>query len=203
MASVIGRAGRIERKAKITDEIATFTERGIELRSGAELEADLIVTATGLRLLAFGGVQIVVDGRDVELPETMSYRGMMLSGVPNFAVALGYTNASWTLKCDLTCAYVCRLVNHMDAHGYTSCAPYNHDPSVTETPFVDFTPGYFMRSMDQLPKQGSKLPWRLHQNYIRDLALIKRAPIEDGVLEFSGSADAPSATGRPTVAAAA
>jgi hypothetical protein len=116
----------------------------------------------------------------------MVYKGCMFSGVPNFALSFGYTNASWTLKCDLICQYVCRLVGHMDAYGYTSCTPYNRDPTVTETPFVDFTPGYFLRSMDKLPKQGSKLPWRLHQNYIRDVALIKRAPVEDGVLEFSG-----------------
>ncbi len=187
----------------LTDEIETFTERGIRLKSGAELEADLIVTATGLNLQPLGGVEPVIDGQPVDVPGTMVYKGCMFSGIPNFALSFGYTNASWTLKADLICQFVCRVLNHMDAHGYTSCAPYNHDPSVTETPFVDFTPGYFLRSMDQLPKQGSKLPWRLHQNYIRDLALIKRAPIEDGVLEFSGSVSDRSTTAQPAVVAAA
>jgi monooxygenase len=187
----------------VTDEIDTFTERGIRLKSGDELDADLVITATGLNLQPLGGLEPVIDGQPVDVPRTMVYKGCMFSGIPNFALSFGYTNASWTLKADLICQYVCRVLNHMDAHGYTSCTPYNRDPSVTETPFVDFTPGYFLRVMDQLPKQGSKLPWRLHQNYIRDLALIKRAPLEDGVLEFSGSAAERPASGPPAVAAAA
>ena len=180
------RAIRTGRASIVTDEIATFTERGIELRSGAELEADLVVTATGLRLLAFGGVHFVVDGRGVELPETMSYRGMMRSGVPNFAVAVGYTNASWTLKCDLTCAYVCRLLNHMEARGYRQCVP-RRDPSVAERPFLDFSSGYVLRSLHELPKQGSEAPWRLYQNYPRDIVSLRFGRLEDGVLEFSGA----------------
>jgi monooxygenase len=187
----------------ITGEIETFTDSGVRLKSGDEIQADLVVTATGLNLEPLGGVEPVIDGEPVDVPATMVYKGCMFSGIPNFALSFGYTNASWTLKADLICQYVCRLVNHMDAHGYARCAPYNRDPSVTETPFVDFTPGYFMRSMDRLPKQGSKLPWRLHQNYIRDVALIKRAPVEDGVLEFSGSAAARRADGQPAVAAGA
>jgi monooxygenase len=186
-----------------TDEIETFTEHGIRLKSGRELEADLVVTATGLNLQPLGGLDPVIDGQPVDIPSTMVYKGCMFSGIPNFALSFGYTNASWTLKADLICQYVCRLINHMDAHGYTRCAPYNHDPSITETPFVDFTPGYFLRVMDQLPKQGSKLPWRLHQNYIRDLKLIKRAQLEDGVLEFSGSRDPQSAADPAAVGAAA
>ena len=186
-----------------TDEIETFTEHGIRLKSGSELEADLIITATGLNLQPLGGVDPYIDGQPVDVPSTMVYKGCMFSGIPNFALSFGYTNASWTLKADLICQYVCRLLNHMDAHGYTRCVPYNRDPTVTETPFVDFTPGYFLRSMHELPKQGSKLPWRLHQNYIRDLQLIKRAPLEDGVLEFSGSADAGSRGGQSAVVAAA
>ncbi|HZU60574.1 MAG TPA: NAD(P)/FAD-dependent oxidoreductase, partial [Solirubrobacteraceae bacterium] len=133
----------------VTDEIETFTEKGIRLRSGRELEADLIVTATGLILQPIGGAELVVDGQPVELPTSMVYKGCMLSGVPNFALSFGYTNASWTLKADLICQYVCRLVNHMESHGYTSCRPVNRDPTVTETPFVDFTPGYFLRAMNQ------------------------------------------------------
>ncbi|MCW3064772.1 MAG: flavin-binding family monooxygenase [Solirubrobacterales bacterium] len=174
----------------VTDQIDTFTESGLTLTSGAELEADLIVTATGLNLLALGGMEIAVDGREVALPETMSYKGMMLSGVPNLAIALGYTNASWTLKCDLTCGYVCRLLEHMDARGYRACTPLNRDPSVEAQPFIDFSSGYVLRSIDKFPKQGSKPPWRLYQNYARDILTLKFGAVEDGVMEFTGSAAA-------------
>jgi monooxygenase len=176
------RAGRASIR---TDAIATFTENGLALASGAALDADLVVTATGLNLLALGGLEIAVDGRTVDLPETMSYRGMMLSGVPNLAIALGYTNASWTLKCDLTCGYVCRLLNHMDAHGYRQCAP-RRDPSVAERPFIDFSSGYVLRSIDKFPKQGAKAPWRLYQNYPRDIVSLRFGALEDGAIEFSG-----------------
>jgi cation diffusion facilitator CzcD-associated flavoprotein CzcO len=173
----------------VTDRIDTFTEKGIRLASGAELEADLIVTATGLNLLALGGMQLAVDGREIELGKTMSYKGMMLSGVPNMAFAVGYTNASWTLKCDLTCEYVCRLLNHMDAHGYRQCAPHNRDPSVLAQPFINFSSGYVLRSIDKFPKQGSKAPWRLHQNYALDIFNLRFGSVEDGAMEFSaGSA---------------
>ncbi len=179
------KAIREGRASVVTDRIDTFTERGLQLASGAELEADLIVTATGLNLLALGGMQIAVDGQEVELGETMSYKGMMLSGVPNLALALGYTNASWTLKCDLTCEYVCRLLMHMDEHGYRQCTPQNRDPSITELPFIDFTSGYVLRSIDQFPKQGSRAPWRLYQNYALDILSLKFGSIEDGAIEFS------------------
>jgi monooxygenase len=173
------------RASVVTDRIETFTETGILLESGNELEADLIVTATGLNLLPLGGMQISVDGRDVEIPETMGYKGMMLSGVPNLAVSIGYTNASWTLKCDLTCAYVCRLLRHMDERGYRQVTPENRDPSVTEVPFIDFTSGYVLRAIDKFPKQGSKAPWRLYQNYARDIVALRYGSIEDGALVFS------------------
>jgi monooxygenase len=169
----------------VTDQIDTFTEHGLRLASGAELEADVIVTATGLNLLALGGAQLLVDGREVELPKTMGYKGMMLSGVPNMAMALGYTNASWTLKCDLTCEYVCRLLAHMDVHGYRQCVPQRNDPSVAELPFIDFSSGYVQRSIDQFPKQGSKEPWRLRQNYPLDILSLRRGAIEDGAMQFS------------------
>jgi monooxygenase len=175
------RAGRAE---VVTDGIETFTEQGIRLASGQELQADLIVTATGLNLVAAGGMEIAVDGREVELGQTMSYKGMMLSDVPNLAVATGYTNASWTLKCDLTCEYVCRLLNHMAAHGYQVCTP-RRDPTVAEMPFIDFSSGYVLRAIDRFPKQGSKAPWRLYQNYVLDILSLKRGAIEDEVLEFS------------------
>jgi len=174
------------RASVVTDHIDTFTEKGLKLGSGAELEADLIVTATGLNLIPLGGVAITVDGRDVELPETLTYKGMMLSGVPNLAFAVGYTNASWTLKCELTCEYVCRLLNHMDEQGYRICTPRNRDPSVTEEPLIDFSSGYVLRSIDRFPKQGSRAPWRLYQNYARDLVLLRFGAIEDDAMEFSG-----------------
>jgi monooxygenase len=169
----------------VTDRIETFTDTGLRLASGAELEADLVVTATGLNLLPLGGMAISVDGRDVEIPRTMGYKGMMLSGVPNLAVAFGYTNASWTLKCDLTCEYVCRLLKHMDERGYLQATPMNRDPSVTEEPFVDFTSGYVLRAIDKFPKQGSRAPWRLYQNYARDIVALRYGSLEDGAMVFS------------------
>jgi cation diffusion facilitator CzcD-associated flavoprotein CzcO len=169
----------------VTDRIETFTETGLELESGAELQADLIVTATGLDLLALGGIELAVDEREVSLPETMGYRGMMLSDVPNFAFAIGYTNASWTLKCDLTCEYVCRLLSYMDARGYRQCVPRIRDAAVKPLPFIDFTSGYVLRAIEKFPKQGSKAPWRLYQNYPLDIVSLKRGAIDDGALEFS------------------
>ncbi len=168
-----------------TDTIETFTENGITLTSGAELEADVIVTATGLNLLALGGMEIAVDGREVVLNETLGYKGMMFSDVPNLAVALGYTNASWTLKCDLTCEYVCRLLNHMDAHGYGQVTPRNHDANLETLPFIDLKSGYVARSIDQFPRQGVRAPWRLYQNYARDILMLKRGALEDGAIEFT------------------
>jgi monooxygenase len=177
----------------VTDRIATFTERGIELESGEELEADVIVTATGLNLLFLGGMQLSVDGERVDIPRKMTYKGMMLSGVPNMAFTVGYTNASWTLKADLTSEYVCRLLGHMDAHGYARCVP-EVDPSVTEQPLLDFTSGYVLRSLDHFPKQGSEAPWKLRQNYVFDIRTIRRGQIDDGAMRFSrGAPEARSA----------
>ncbi len=169
----------------LTDRIETFTENGIKLASGAELQADLIVTATGLDLLALGGMQLVVDGREIELGKTTTYRGMMIGGVPNMAFAFGYTNASWTLKSDLTCEYVCRLLNHMDRRGCQRCTPQNRDRPITAQPFIDFSSGYVARAIDRFPKQGSKAPWRLHQNYLLDRLSLRFRPIEDGTMRFS------------------
>jgi monooxygenase len=173
------------RASVVTDRIEAFTENGIRLVSGAELEADVIVTATGLNLLVLGGLQFSVDGQEVAVPDTMSYKGMMLSGIPNMAFTQGYTNASWTLKCDLVCEYMCRLINHMDAGGYDRFVPVNRDPTVLERPFIDFSSGYVLRSIEHFPKQGSKAPWRLHQNYPMDILNLRFGSVEDGAMEFA------------------
>lgn len=171
----------------VTDTIDRFTESGIKLDSGEELEADVIVTATGLNLLFLGGMELVVDGEPVELSKKMAYKGMMLNGVPNCAFTVGYTNASWTLKADLTSEYVCRVLAHMDAHGYRKSVPEISDPSVEEMPLLDFTSGYVLRSLHEFPKQGSKEPWKLRQNYVLDIRTIRRGPIDDGAMKFSGA----------------
>ena len=168
----------------VTDQIETFTEDGLLLKSGERLDADIIVTATGLVLRLFSGVELVVDGARVELPKTLVYKGMMFSDIPNLAFAVGYTNASWTLKCDLTAGYVCRLVNHMDRHGYVMCTPRLNDPDVGEQPVIDFNSGYVLRALHTLPRQGLKTPWRLHQNYVKDLSMMRYGRVEDGTMEF-------------------
>jgi monooxygenase len=167
----------------VTDHIDTFTEHGVRLKSGAELQADVIVTATGLNLQAFGGVELSVDGQEVKLPERMAYKGIMLSGVPNFGYVIGYTNASWTLKADLACEYICRVLAHLERGGYQQCVP-EPDPGVTPEPFIDLKSGYVLRSLDQLPKQGDREPWKLRQNYLRDIATLRRGAVDDGVLTF-------------------
>jgi monooxygenase len=169
------------RASVVTDRIDTFTESGIRLVSGVELDADIIVSATGLNLLAIGGMQLEVDGRAVELSKTVSYKGMMLSGVPNFAWAIGYTNASWTLKADLVAEYVCRLLTHMDEHGYAAVTP-DATGTTAANPFLDLASGYIKRSAAELPKQGDAAPWRLHQNYVKDVRLLRRGPIDDDVV---------------------
>ena len=147
---------RDKRASVVTSEIDTFTKDGIKLKDGSELEADIIVTATGLVLEVAGGLEVSVDGRAVDFARTLNYKGMMYSDIPNMASAFGYTNASWTLKCDLTCEYVCRLINYMDRNGYKQCMPHNVDPDVTELPSLDFSSGYVQRSIAKLPKQGSE-----------------------------------------------
>jgi cation diffusion facilitator CzcD-associated flavoprotein CzcO len=168
----------------VTAEIDRFTERGIRLRDGAEIEAEVIVTATGLNLLLFGGMELAVDGEPVDLRRRMAYKAMMLSDLPNFIYTVGYTNISWTLKADLVAEYACRLINHMDANGYRRAVAVR-DPSVAEQPFLEFSPGYVMRSIDQLPKQGSEAPWRLSMSYIIDVAKIRHGRVDDGVLQFT------------------
>ena len=163
----------------VTDHIDTFTETGIRLRSGAELEADIVVSATGLDLLFMGGMELTVDGEPVPLGERLVYKGMMLDGVPNVAVAVGYTNASWTLKAELTCQYVTRLLNHLRDTGLRQCTPHNSDPGMRPAPLLGLASGYIERAADRLPKQGSRSPWLVHQNYWRDYKLMKRGGIDD------------------------
>jgi cation diffusion facilitator CzcD-associated flavoprotein CzcO len=173
----------------VTDHVRTFTEGGIELESGRQLEADVVVTATGLNLLFLGGMRLSVDGVEPDVPRTFTYKGMMLAGVPNFSFTVGYTNASWTLKADLTSEYACRLLGYMDERGYDYCVPEVSDPSVTEQPLLDFNSGYVLRALDQLPKQGSKEPWKLKQNYPLDLRALRYGPLDDGTIRFVRAAD--------------
>lgn len=180
-----------EGKASIANgEIETFTETGVRLTNGDEIDADIVVTATGLVLKIMSGLTLVVDGETVDLSQVMAYKGMMYSDIPNLAQAFGYTNASWTLKCDLTSEYVCRLVKYMDENGFASCAPRISDPTVKPEPVLDFNSGYVLRALKELPSQGSKPPWRLYQNYIKDLRMLRRGRLDDGTMEFRrGRAD--------------
>ncbi|MBL6787430.1 MAG: NAD(P)/FAD-dependent oxidoreductase [PS1 clade bacterium] len=170
----------------VTDHIDTFTSHGVKLKSGEEIEADIIVTATGLDLKFFGCVDIQVDNAPVLAKDTMTYKGMMFSGVPNLALSSGYTNASWTLKCDLTSAYVCRLLNHMDKKGYSHARPEIDWTDMDVAPLLDFTSGYVVRKLDELPKQGKVTPWRLHQNYLLDIMMLRMGRVTDG-MAFSRS----------------
>jgi len=181
----------------VTDGIGTFTENGLRLSSGEELEADIIVTATGLNLLVLGGLELALDGTPLDLSETVAYKGMMISGVPNLAITVGYSNASWTLKADLVAGYVCRLLNYMDERGYAVCTPQGPDPSLATEPFLDLTSGYVLRSIAQFPKQGAEAPWRLHQNWFRDIRALGRGPVDDAI-EFSRVTRRPA---RPAVRA--
>jgi monooxygenase len=175
------RSGRV---SMVTDAIESFTETGIRLGSGVELAADIVVAATGLNMKLAGAIDIFVDGVPADLAGKLVYKGMMLSDVPNLALAFGYINASWTLKCDLTARTVCRLLSHMARRGYTSCTPRRRDPAIIEEPLLNFSSGYVRRADAVLPRQGSKAPWRVYQNYLLDMIALKFGPLEDGVLEF-------------------
>jgi monooxygenase len=178
------RAIKSGRAEVVTDTIESFTAGGIRLKSGRELDADIIVTATGLKLLLLGGIAIAVDGKPVTFSDTMNFKGVMFSDVPNLFAAFGYTNASWTLKCDLTSAYAARLINYMDRRGYAACTP-RRNRSVESEPLIDFSSGYIQRAIDQFPRQGSKKPWRLYQNYVRDLVSLRFGAVADPALEFA------------------
>ncbi len=180
----------------VTDTIKTFTAEGVELASGEVLEADLVVPATGLEIQIAGGAEIRVDGRPVNLPEHYTYRGMMLSQVPNAALAFGYTNASWTLKIDLTCERVCRMLNHMRRTG-TDVAVATPPADIEPLPMLDFSSGYVQRALPNLPRQGSKPPWRTYQNYIKDMMTIRYGRLEDGHMQFLSAAGLEPATLRP------
>jgi len=168
----------------VTDHIDTFTPDGIRLRSGRELPADIVVSATGLKLNLLGDVAFAIDGQRVDFSKTLGYKAMMFSGVPNLIYTFGYTNASWTLKADLTADYASRLFAYMDKHGLASATPVS-TPGIETRPFLDFSSGYVRRAIDILPKQGSKAPWRLHQNYLLDLLTLRCSRIADGTLRFA------------------
>jgi monooxygenase len=192
------RAIREGKASVVTDHIETFTATGLQLKSGEQLDADIIVTATGLVLKLMAGLKLAVDGVTVDFSKTIAYKGMMYSDVPNVASAFGYTNASWTLKCDLTAEYVCRLLKYMERQGYAICTPRVNDPSIESVPVLDFTSGYVRRALDTLPRQGSKTPWRLHQNYVKDLGMMRFGRVDDGTMEFKAE---PAALHSPKKAA--
>ena len=169
----------------VTDTIDRFTPSGIRLSSGVELAADIIITATGLNLELFGGATIKRNGAPVDLHETMAYKGMMLTQLPNMAFTIGYTNASWTLKADLVSEFVCRVLNYMDAHGFDTVVPGQPGADIEGRPLMDFTPGYVLRALEHLPQAGSRAPWRLKQNYLLDLRLIRHGRVDDEALRFS------------------
>jgi monooxygenase len=167
----------------VTDTIERFEPDGIRLSSGGLLPADLVITATGLKVQPLGDIRIAVDGQPVDLADTMVYRGAMLSGIPNMVLTFGYSNASWTLRADLIAAYVCRLLRHLDRHGFDYAVPVR-DSSVGDMPFIDFNSGYVLRALERLPKQGDRFPWRVHQTYLRDLGVTRFSRLADPALKF-------------------
>jgi len=169
----------------VTDHIECFTEQGLRLRSGQELPADVVVTATGLQMRLLGGIELWVDGEVIDPAEHVAYKAMMLSDVPNLALTFGYTNASWTLKADLTSEYVCRLLDHMERAGYRQAVPRRHDASVSEVPFVGLSSGYVQRAKSLMPKQGTRAPWRLRQSYLFDLLALRHGAVDDPEMELS------------------
>ncbi|MDB5750937.1 MAG: dependent oxidoreductase [Ramlibacter sp.] len=189
------RALRSGKASIVTDAIETLTPDGIRLASGAELPADIIVTATGLRLQMLGGAAVSVDGVPVDFGRTVAWRGMMVSGVPNLALAMGYTNAPWTLKCELTARQVCRLLNHLQATGMDICVPVHADPASATEPAIGLTSGYVQRAAGKLPRQGARPPWRVHQNYVRDLLALKFSSLHDGAMRFARRGHLPGSPG--------
>ncbi|MGD0189787.1 MAG: NAD(P)/FAD-dependent oxidoreductase [Rhizomicrobium sp.] len=174
----------------VTDAIDRFTADGIALKSGRTLPADIVVAATGLDMQLMSGLDVRVDGAQVNFADVFAYKGMMYSGVPNLSSTFGYTNASWTLKADLTAQYLCRLLNYMDRHAYVECRPANDDPGLKATPWLDFSSGYVQRAIAKMPKQGDHAPWKVHQNYALDLLAFRYGKLDDGVMKFFGRGEA-------------
>lgn len=180
----------------VTGHIATFTETGIQLQSGVHLPADVIVTATGLNLLPFGGLKLKIDGTPVRYADTIAFKGMMLNGVPNMAFAIGYTSASWTLKVGLLCEHFCRMLAYMDAKSLEVCTPVA-DPQMATQPLLNFGAGYVQRSLSELPRQGKAFPWLTSWNYASDVKLLRKGAIANKHLQFTprrtGTAQPPTA----------
>jgi cation diffusion facilitator CzcD-associated flavoprotein CzcO len=173
------------RASVVTDTIERFTEGGIRLSSGKELPADIIVTATGLDLVFLGGTKVSIDGAPVDMSKRLTYKGMMYEGVPNLVSIFGYTNASWTLKCDLTCEFTCRIIARMDQTGAKAVTPKASSGDIAQTPWLDFSSGYVQRTIDRFPKQGERKPWRLNQNYTADVLMLRYGTLDDPELVFS------------------
>jgi len=185
----------------VTDRIASFTEKGIRLESGAELEADVVVTATGLDLLAFGGIELTVDGEAVVLSDRLVYKAMMLSDVPNFAFAIGYTNSSWTLKVDIVCEFLGRLIGEMDRTASDTCVPHPSDPTMESRPLLDFGAGYVQRALHKFPRQGAAGPWKIAMSYAADVKNLRKGPVADPELRFERRAVAAPEDVAPLAAA--
>ncbi|MFN8070450.1 MAG: NAD(P)/FAD-dependent oxidoreductase [Mycobacterium sp.] len=172
------------RASVVTDKIVRFTKTGIELESGRELRADIIVTATGLKLLPFGGIQVSVDGEAKNPHDCLVYKSFMLSGIPNMAFAFGYTNSSWTLKVDLVCEHLCKILKYMDSHGYATVMPVVDNPDMGKRPMLDFPAGYILRAIEEFPQQGTEGPWTIEMDYWADHARLRKGPVEDAALRF-------------------
>jgi monooxygenase len=175
---------RSKKASVVTDHIEKFTENGIELTSGEFLEADIIVTATGLNAQLFNNIEFKIDGETIDFAKKVCYKSVMFDGIPNMTYAFGYTNASWTLKCDMTNQYTCRLINYMEKNGYKQCMPIQNDPNMVLKPFLDFNPGYVMRAIDKLPKMGDKKPWKIEQNYFYDKKMFEKSVLDDDILTY-------------------
>ena len=175
------------RASVVTDVIDRFDEKGVLVQSGELIEADIIVSATGIEINALNDIDVSIDDTKVEPHKKLSYKGMMLGGVPNLAFSFGYVNASWTLRADLTCEYVCRLLNQMDKQGVTSCVPEEDPKAMVDDEYIDFSSGYVQRALNRMPKQGMKSPWRNYQNYLKDIFLVRLFSIKDSTLKFYNS----------------
>ena len=176
-----------DRASVVTDVIERFTKDGILVKSGELIKADIIVSATGIEINALNDIDVSIDAKRVDPNNKLSYKGMMLSGVPNLAFSFGYVNASWTLRADLTCEYVCRLLNQMDKQGVTACIPEEDPNALVDDEYIDFTSGYVQRALNRLPKQGKRSPWRNYQNYLKDIFLVRLLSIKDSTLRFYNS----------------